>query len=92
MRLLIPRRLRAARLHRQVRLRASPRTTFRFALGTHSARRRFRRDPDYPPHGCAPLSTGADLRQSGSSTFTLDWLWLCSTGCFWWDHWLCKSR
>uniref|UniRef100_A0ABI7YH88 Transmembrane protein 14C n=1 Tax=Felis catus TaxID=9685 RepID=A0ABI7YH88_FELCA len=26
-----------------------------------------------------------------ASAFTLDWLWLCSTGCFWWDHWLCKS-
>ena len=23
---------------------------------------------------------------------TLDWLQLCSSGCFWWDHWLCQTR
>lgn len=22
---------------------------------------------------------------------TLDWLQLCSSGCFWWDHWLCQT-
>uniref|UniRef100_A0A8I3P5Z1 Transmembrane protein 14C n=1 Tax=Canis lupus familiaris TaxID=9615 RepID=A0A8I3P5Z1_CANLF len=27
-----------------------------------------------------------------TSAYTLDWLWLCSAGCFWWDHWLCESR
>lgn len=27
-----------------------------------------------------------------ASAFTLAWLWLCSTGCFRRDHWLCKSR
>ncbi|KAB0396798.1 hypothetical protein E2I00_013288, partial [Balaenoptera physalus] len=26
------------------------------------------------------------------SAFTLDRLWLCSTGCFRRDHWLCESR
>ncbi|XP_044922941.1 uncharacterized protein LOC101682684 isoform X1 [Mustela putorius furo] len=26
-----------------------------------------------------------------TSAFTLDWLWLCSPGCFWWHYWLCKS-
>ncbi|EAW55278.1 transmembrane protein 14B, isoform CRA_c, partial [Homo sapiens] len=26
------------------------------------------------------------------SAFALVWLWLHSTGCFWWDRWLCKNR
>uniref|UniRef100_A0A8I5R8G5 Uncharacterized protein n=1 Tax=Papio anubis TaxID=9555 RepID=A0A8I5R8G5_PAPAN len=26
------------------------------------------------------------------SAFALVWLWLHSSGCFWWDRWLCKNR